>query len=191
MIHINSAAGITAAAGSALGQQPPSQTPRVKGPLVWLDMDQKEIDDAYDQSVWAPNQPHVSKRRSVWSETVRARLRPERIAYGPSEIEKLDIYKTRIPNAPIRVFLHGGAWRGGSAKDSAYPAEMFVTAGAHYIAVDFIAVEQAAGNLMTMADQVRRAVAWVIKMPQASAAIPIACIWPAILPAPISPASFW
>jgi len=30
-------------------------TSRVKGPLVWLDMDQKQLDDAYDQSVYAPN----------------------------------------------------------------------------------------------------------------------------------------
>ena len=155
--------GATIVAATTLAQQPTEQTPRVKGPRVWLDMDQKEIDDAYDQSVWAPNQPHVGKRRAAWSEWVRARLKPERVAYGPTEIERLDIYKTKVPNAPIRVFLHGGAWRGGSAKDSAYPAEMFVTAGAHYIAVDFIAVEKADGNLMTMADQVRRAVAWVYK----------------------------
>jgi hypothetical protein len=33
---------------------------------------------------------------------------------------------------------------------------VFVTAGAHYIAVDFIDVGKADGNLMTMADQVRR-----------------------------------
>jgi len=133
----------------------------VKGPRVWLDMDQKEIDDAYDQSVWAPNQAHVSKRRAAWSEMIRARLQPDRLAYGPTEIEKLDIYKTKRLNAPIRVFLHGGAWRGGSAKDCAYPAEMFVTAGAHYVAVDFVSVGDAGGNLMAMADQVRRAVAWV------------------------------
>jgi arylformamidase len=163
MLKIACTAGIAAAAGSALAQQPSPQTPRVKGPLVWLDMDQQEIDDAYDQSVWAPNQPHISKRRALWSDAIRVRLRPERVAYGPTEIEKLDIYKTKTPNAPMRVFLHGGAWRGGSAKDSAYPAEMFVSAGAHYVAVDFIAVEQAKGNLMMMADQVRRAVAWVYK----------------------------
>ena len=155
--------GATVVAGSALAQQPPPQTPRVKGPLVWLDMDQKELDDAYDQSVWAPNQRHVSKRRSAWSESVHARLRPDRIAYGPTEVEKVDIYKTKRPNAPIRIFLHGGAWRNGTAKESAYPAEMFVTAGAHYVAVDFVSVDNADGNLMTMADQVRRAVAWVYK----------------------------
>ena len=145
------------------GSVPEQQPPRVKGPRVWLDMDQKELDDAYDQSVWAPNQAHVSKRRALWSESIRTRLKPDRIAYGPTEIEKVDIYKTTRWNAPIQVFLHGGAWRGGSAKDSAYAAEMFVTAGAHFIAVDFVSVDNADGNLMTMADQVRRAVAWVYK----------------------------
>src|SRR5215831_15937330 len=86
--------------GSVLAQEPTQQAPRVKGPLVWLDMDQKEIDDAYDQSVWAPNQQHVSKRRAVWSESVHARLKPERVAYGPTEIEKFDIYKTKEPMLP-------------------------------------------------------------------------------------------
>jgi arylformamidase len=126
-------------------------------------MDQKELDDAYDQSVWAPNQAHVSKRRALWSESIRTRLKPERIAYGPTDIEQLDIYKTNRAKAPIQIFIHGGAWRGGSAKDSAYPAEMFVTAGAIFIAVDFVSIDRADGNLMTMVDQVRRAVAWVYK----------------------------
>ena len=158
------AIGATVAAGSALAQQPTQQTPRAKGPRVWLDMDQKELDDAYDQSVWAPNQAHISKRRQIWSLQTRARLgQPERVAYGPTEIERLDIYKTKRANAPIQVFIHGGAWRGGLAKDSAYPAEMFVTAGAHYVVPDFVWVQNAGGSLMPMADQVRRAVAWVYK----------------------------
>lgn len=158
------AIGATVAAGPALAQQPTQQTPRVKGPRVWLDMDQKELDDAYDQRVWAPNQVHLGKRRQNWSLQARARLgQPERVAYGPTEIEKLDIYKTKRANAPIHVFLHGGAWRGGLAKDSAYPAEMFVTAGAHYVVPDFVWVQNAGGSLTPIADQVRRAVAWVYK----------------------------
>ena len=145
------------------GSVPEQRLPSVKGPRVWLDMDQKELDDAYDQSVWAPNQAHVSKRRALWSESIRTRLKPDRIAYGPTEIETLDIYKTTLGNAPIQIFIHGGAWRGGSAKDSAYPAEMFVSAGAIFIAVDFVSIDKADGSLMTMVDQVRRAVAWVYK----------------------------
>jgi arylformamidase len=163
LLKIACTIGAAMIAGPALAQQTTQQTPHVKGPRVWLEMDQKELDDAYDQSVWAPNQPQISKRRGIWSEAIRARIKADRFAYGPTEVEKLDVYRTKQPNAPIRIFLHGGAWRSGSAKDSAYPAEMFVTAGAHYVAVDFVPVGNADGNLMPMADQVRRAVAWVYK----------------------------
>jgi arylformamidase len=139
-------------------------TSRVKGPLVWLDMDQKELDDAYDQSVYAPNQPLVATRRRIASEATLKRLgQPERVAYGPTEIEKLDIYKTRRLNAPINIFIHGGAWRNGQAKDSAYLAEMFINAGAHFVVPDFVQVQDAGGSLMPMARQVRAAVVWVYK----------------------------
>src|SRR5881628_1626580 len=135
-----------------------------KGPRVWLDMDQKELDDAYDQACWAPNRQQIQKRRRVASERAIARIgAAERVAYGPTEIEKLDIYKTRRPNAPINVFIHGGAWRGGFAKDSAYMAEMYLAADAHFVVPDFVWVQDAGGSLMTMANQVRRAVAWVYK----------------------------
>src|SRR3990170_379399 len=40
---------------------------------------------------------------------------------------------------------------------------MFVKAGAHYIAIDFIAVKEAGNDLMPRAEQVRRAIAWVYK----------------------------
>ena len=73
----------------------------------------------------------------------------------------LDIYRTKQKNAPIFVFIHGGAWLGGAAKDYGYPAEMFVNTGAHYVAIDFIAIKEAGGDLSVMAKQVRRAVAWV------------------------------
>jgi arylformamidase len=139
-------------------------TSRVKGPLVWLDMDQKQLDDAYDQSVYAPNQPLIAHRRRMASEAALRRLGPpERVAYGPTEIEKLDIYKTRRLNAPINIFIHGGAWRNGQAKDSAFLAEMFINAGAHLVIPDFVQVQDSSGNLMPMAQQVRGAVAWVYK----------------------------
>jgi len=149
----------------ASSSQPLAQQSQcVKGPRVWLDMDQKELDDAYDQSVWAPNREHVGKRRRLASEQTLARIgAPERVAYGPTEIEKLDIYKTKRANAPIHIFIHGGAWRGGLAKEFAFPAEMFMLAGAHYVVPDFVWVQDAGGSLMPMADQVRRAVAWVYK----------------------------
>jgi arylformamidase len=141
-----------------------TETPRVKGPIVWLDMDQKALDDAYDQTVYAPNQPLLAARRKIASESVFKRFGPpERVAYGSSEIEKLDIYKTKRPNAPVMVFTHGGAWRNGTAKDAAFQAEMYMNAGANLVIVDFVQVQDAGGNLMPMAQQVRSAVAWVYK----------------------------
>jgi len=141
-----------------------TETPRAKGPLVWLDMDQKELDDAYDQTVYAPNQPLLATRRKVASESVIKRFGPpERVAYGSSEFEKLDIYKAKQAHAPVNVYTHGGAWRNGTAKDFAFLAETFVNAGAHSVILDFIQVQDAGGSLMPMIHQVRSAVAWVYK----------------------------
>jgi arylformamidase len=72
--------------------------PRAKGPLVWLDMDQQALDDAYDQLVYAPNRDQVTRRRIANSARARAALgRPERVSYGATEIEKLDIYRAGRP----------------------------------------------------------------------------------------------
>jgi arylformamidase len=160
------AGGALAAGIPAFAQQPApaQQTPRTKGPAVWLDMDQAELDAAYDQINYAPNFSQVVERYATNSEAIRVRLgAPRRYAYGPTPIEALDVYTTNRANAPINVFIHGGAWRGGLAENFGFPAELFVHAGAHYVVPDFINVVEADGNLMPMADQARRAVAWVYR----------------------------
>jgi arylformamidase len=152
------AAAASVVPGSAAAQH---EAAHVKGPPVWLDMDQKELDDAYDQSVYAPNRDQMNRRRASLSELVRARLgAPKRVAYGPTLNERLDLYATGSPHAPVAVFVHGGAWRGNYAKDSAYGAETFVRAGAHFLVLDFINVIESGGDLMPMIEQVRRGVAW-------------------------------
>jgi len=161
--HLGACAAALAASPLA-AQTPPLGTQRVKGPRVFLDLDQAELDAAYDQSVWAPNQSEVAKRRVASSEAARRRLgEPTRLSYGPTPIESLDLYPAKQAGAPIMIFIHGGAWRAGRARDFAFPAEVFVDAGAHFIAPDFVAVQDAGGRLTVMADQVRRAVAWVAR----------------------------
>jgi arylformamidase len=155
-----SAAGALAAA-PVLAQQPPAHA---KGPRVFLDYDQAELDAAYDQAVYAPNEDQILKRYASNSELTRHRLGvPERFPYGPSDIEKLDVFRAKRPKAPIHVFIHGGAWRGQVAKDYAFPADMFVAAGAAYVVPDFVPVQNANGSLLPMAEQMRRAIAWVYK----------------------------
>ena len=79
-----------------------------KGPLVFLDYDQLELDASYDQVYYEPLIRKVSDRLASNSESMRARIgTPQRAAYGPTEIEKLDVYRTNRANAPI--FIHSGA----------------------------------------------------------------------------------
>jgi arylformamidase len=159
------ALGAAAVAAPALAEECRiGPLPHEKGPLVFMNYDQVELDAAYDQSFYAPLGGQIIARTGALSDQVRARLgAPKRVAYGPTDAEKLDIYRAKHAHAPIFVFIHGGAWLGGEAKNYAYPAELFHDAGVHYVALDFIAVKAAGGDLRVMATQVRRAIAWVYK----------------------------
>jgi arylformamidase len=129
---------------------------------VFLDYDQAALDRAYDQTQWAPNMQEVLQRRAAAGDAVRARLgAPRSFAYGPSSVERLDVYPAPRAGAPVMVFLHGGAWRGGDARSQAYPAGMFVGAGAHWVVPDFATVMDV--GLDGMVAQVRGAVAWVAR----------------------------
>jgi arylformamidase len=142
----------------AFGQMPPPE-----GPIVWGGLTQNQLDAAYDQNFWDNDPPETGQRSTANGDVVRALYgAPQRIQYGPSQFEFLDLYRTGVNNAPIMVFIHGGAWRGGSAAGAAQNAEMFMLAGAHFIALDFVNVLQTSppGDLIAMATQVRRGVAW-------------------------------
>src|SRR5947209_11239847 len=70
----------TAAAASA--QEKSSSAP-LRGPAVWLDMDQAALDDAYNQIKYAPNLAQVIKRYGSNSDAMRARGgEPRKVAYG-------------------------------------------------------------------------------------------------------------
>jgi arylformamidase len=142
----------------------PAASARSKGPIVWLDMDQQQLDDAYDQAAYAPNRDQLGKRRLANSAAARLRLgQPLRFAYGPTPIEGLDVYRTEKANPPVAIFIHGGAWRNGQASEFTYLAEPFVHAGAHFVVLDFTNVDNAGGSLFPMVEQVRRAVGWVYR----------------------------
>jgi arylformamidase len=162
-----------AAAGSAAGTlafsplaaaQGSSAPQRVKGPAVWLDMDQEELDASYDNDGFVTNHDAVNERRTANNEIALQHIDPpEIISYGPAEIERLEIYRTAQPNAPVTLFLHGGGWRGGRAAQVAYMAECFINAGAHFVPVDFSSVLQTEGSLYPLVDQACRATAWVYR----------------------------
>ncbi|MFO0523695.1 MAG: hypothetical protein ACK515_25185 [bacterium] len=112
------ASALAAEAAEAAGT-PAAKTavPGARGPEVYMGLDQRELDDAYDQRVWAPNRDIVTQRMNNTCDDARARLgEPLRRAYGDKPVEGLDIFRTDRPNAPIQIYIHGGAWRSNTAR---------------------------------------------------------------------------
>jgi len=122
----------------------------------------QELDAAYDQAKWAPNMQEVIARCSLLSDAARGAIgEPIRLSYGPANEEQLDFYAADRDQVPIVAFVHGGGWRGGTARDYAFPAEMLRAAGINYAALDFSSVSATNGDLTVLVNQVRRAVAWI------------------------------
>ena len=143
---LRSAAAAAGAAALPAARAQPAPPAAAKPPPVWLYLDQKALDDAYDQSKWATNGKQLLHRYAVPSDDVRTRLgAPQRFSYGATAVEALDVYRARH-GAPIEIFIHGGAWRSGTAKEWAFPADLFVHRGAHFVVPDFVSVTDAGGD---------------------------------------------
>ncbi|GJQ73028.1 hypothetical protein Trydic_g1662 [Trypoxylus dichotomus] len=80
-----------------------------------------ELDKLYSPSYWNKRYPRdvlIQKYEELISKTskeVRCEVVCElNVPYGDSDMQKLDIFGTDLPNdAPIFVFLHGGYWQEG------------------------------------------------------------------------------
>ena len=127
---------------------------------VFLQYDQAELDRQYDQRAWAPNAAEVIQRYSDNSDRARSLLgEPRECSYGSSAAETFDLYACASAEAPLHIFIHGGAWRHLSKRESAFAAPAFVRAGAHFVALNFALLPEV--TLTEMAAQVRGAIAWL------------------------------
>jgi len=114
---------------------------RTTRPAGLHDYDQVELDASYDNGVYEPLIASLKAPRLQQ----RGRARPYRRApaspYGPTEIEKLCLSHQPRQRANLRLHPWGNCCQ--AQQDSGYPAEMFVNAGAHYVALDFKSVKEA------------------------------------------------
>ena len=107
-----------------------------------------------------PHADAIIARMAAASEEVRKRLgSPESLAYGTSPLEMLDLYGGRRSKA--FVFVHGGAWRRESRRESAFGAPPIVAADTSFIVLGFAAIPRV--TLPEMAEQVCRGVDWVYR----------------------------
>lgn len=127
---------------------------------IFLHYTQAELDDAYDQRVWARDAAGTMARLSAAGETVRGRIaHAADLTYGPGPGERLDWFHAAGPNAPIHFHVHGGAWRILTKHDAAFAAPAFVTAGMHHVVPDFSKLPGA--RLPEVVQEVVRALEWV------------------------------
>jgi len=139
-----------------------SRAARAGGP-VFLDYTQDELDRAYDQSRWAPTLATIQARYGTDSAAVRQAYPRRTESYGSGEAEVLDIFAPgRSPaGAPVLVFIHGGAWLRLTKDAASAPAATFVDRGGIWVALNFANARQV--SLREMAEQCRRALAWVVR----------------------------
>ena len=129
---------------------------------VFLDYTQEQLDQAYDQLVWAPHRDAIQAEIRKSCEAVRAAHPPRTERYGKSDMQVLDIFAPKgASGSAVLVYLHGGAWLRGSRLDVAYPAPALMGKGAALVVPDFNNVAEV--GLPAMIEQCREAVDWTVK----------------------------
>lgn len=127
---------------------------------VFLGYTQAELDAQYEQQRWDPNGRATIARYTELTDAARRLLgEPATYRYGERAAEMLDVYCTSEPNAPIHVFVHGGAWRLLGRRDSGFAAPAFVAAGAHFVALDFSLLP--GPELTDVLAELQRAIVWL------------------------------
>jgi len=150
---------------------------RAKGPLVWLDLTSR-ISTTPTTKMFTPSMP--KHRRAACRQQREGALghrqaRARRL--WARRNRKVDIYKSKRPNAPIMLFIHGGGLAQWAFIRLRRQCEPFIKAGAHFVAIDFNNVIETGGDLFPMVDQCRaRGRLGLSERPQASAAMPMRSI---------------
>jgi len=67
---------------------PTAAIARPRGPIVWLDMDQQQLDDAYDQLIYAPTPTRWSTRSPPSGISTSSRRRSFSVTYETPEFQR-------------------------------------------------------------------------------------------------------
>lgn len=132
-------------------------------PKIYLDYTQKQLDDAFEQTLWAPNFEELRDKNKARCAEMRARYEHFERRYGEGPDETLEILPAKQANAPVLLFVHGGRWRPQPDNAFVYFADTVVDAGAHLVAARFSTLDppRAATRMPDMIGELRRAVAWL------------------------------
>lgn len=136
-----------------------SRMPRATVTAIYLSYTQAQLDDCYDQRVWARDIAEALARLATTGAAARAAtVHHADLAYGPGAEERLDWFPGE-PGGPIHLHVHGGAWRNLTKADASFAAPAFVAAGVHHVVPNFSKLPLA--RLPDVVEELARAVAYV------------------------------
>lgn len=127
----------------------------------WKSLSVAELEKRYDQGVYAANAKQVNGWYTEQSQLVESRLGGQKFQYGLNASEHGYWFKPEKADADIVVFIHGGAWRIGSARDYLFPAPWLVEHGLNYVCLNFDNVGVHGGRLFPMLNQLVSAITWI------------------------------
>jgi arylformamidase len=130
---------------------------------VYLDYTQQELDDAFEQTLWAPNFEALRDDNKARCAAVRGKLEHFELRYGPGPEETFEVMPAAKPGAPVLLFIHGGRWRPQPDNAFIYFADTVVNAGANFVAARFSTLDppKSPTRLPDMIAELRRAVVWL------------------------------
>ncbi len=127
--------------------------------IIWGGYTQEELDAQYDQGTLVPNSGEIQQQNAADSAKVREQLDSIlSVSYGPTVMERLDIFPAAQKGAPVMIYHHGGAWTRSSKDHCSYVAPPFVAAGVNVLVLDFNLAPKV--TLDEIVRQNRAAIAW-------------------------------
>ena len=99
--------------------------------IVYLNYTAEELGELYDNRKLVPEYPYITADWEARSESYRnsAHEAVLDIPFGPSEVEKLDLFLPDVENPPLHVFIHGGYWQWNYKEPYSFLSKSFNEAG--------------------------------------------------------------
>ncbi|MCV2353963.1 alpha/beta hydrolase [Paucibacter sp. B2R-40] len=118
------------------------------------------FDQQYNNRARVADSADILNRWAKASQLVREKSRCLLdIPYGEAAAERLDVFPSDVPHAPVLVFLHGGYWRALDKSDSSFVASSFTDEGAMVVIPNYSLCP--AVGMARIPLQLVQALAWV------------------------------
>ncbi len=118
------------------------------------------FEQQYNNRAAVPEHPRIIARWASESEQVRAARRCELdLEYGPSYLEKLDLFFPDGPSQALLVFIHGGYWRSLDKNDFSFLLPSFRKHGVTVAMINYGLAPQL--RIDDIVRQCRVAIAWL------------------------------